>query len=482
MYDVMKKYIQYLFTLMLLASACQPKFEMVPPGATSRPAKEFSENWYVTREGTGVKNGKDWNNSLSIQMFLSKITAPDATLSNSAFHIKEGVYQITSKDGFKTLTRDVGCIRGGYSASLEYGDLSACDPELYPTVFTGDVNANNVADDGDGAFLYLTGGSVRFDNITFRHFYLSNAASAAMAGKGSCVFGVNGFYQSTSLECRNCIFEGNVSAVNSETGREGGSCAFVTQGYFKASNCLFKGNKANSRGGVIRTLGTQAVLFMDRCLMTENQLTGGSFGSAIQCSMGVVCMNNCSLVGNSGYGSTLNGGGAFLVVNSTVIDDANPSDAENAAFRCESSEGANSTIINSVFSSSQSEGRGLILNNAVLTSKGYNLFKTVDLRGTSADPTKPGDTVKNSVLNGSVQGRTWMWDVNQVLSSLRGFAIVDDVFDAAVAFNPLEYSEIAVMGRSFATWVTAPSFAKDARGSIRGDDRFQPGSYDPNID
>ncbi len=476
----MKRISLYLFVGLMVAAACQPQFEMVPPGSGNH-ASEFSENWYVTRNGAGLKSGADWTNAISFATFLKMITDPSYALSSAAFHIQEGTYQVTRKDGYNALSSDVLCIRGGYSAALEYADLSLCNPDLYPTVFTGDADGNGTVGEGDGAFAYVSSGNIRFDNITFKDFYLSKSGANALGGKGSAVFGINGPYLSTSVECRNCIFEGNVNAVNDNAGREGGPCAFVSQGYFKAYNCVFRNNSANSRGGAVRTNERLGVLFLDRCLFTGNTLTGGSFGSAIQCSAGEVCMNNCTLVGNSGTGSTLNGGGAFLVVNSTIIDDAEPTEY-NAAFRCESSADAGSIVINSVFSSSKAGGTGLILNNGVLRSGGFNLFKNVVLSGTGTDPLTSDDTVKDAVLAGTLESRWWKWDVAQVLSDIRSFAIVDDIYDTAVSFNPVAYCNISVLGRAYANWVTPYAFAKDARGEVRGDDRYQPGSYDPNID
>lgn len=480
----MKHSIQYLFLFFLLATACQPQFEMVPPGSNAGKIKEFSENWYVTADGAGVKNGKDWNNAISFKTFLSMVTDDEASLTNSAFHIRQGNYLVTRKDAANIFSRDVGCVRGGYSTELTYSDLGKCDPALFPTVFTGDVNGNGQADDGDGAFAFVTNGNVRFDNITFKCFYLSNAAIGSKTGM-SAVFGVNGAYSSTSVDCRNCIFEDNVSGVDGNSVKEGGPCAYVTEGYFKASNCVFRRNSANSRGGAIRTNGDSqkraSVLFLNSCLFTDNSITG-MYGSALQCSSGVMCMNNCTFVHNNGVGATLNGGGAFLVVNSTIIDDKDADHVDNAAFRCESPNKGNSIIVNSLITNSTAGGRGLLLNNGTLTSGGYNLFKNVILNGSSTDPCKPADTKRDMVLTGELQGNTWVWNINQVLPYLNGFAIVDDVYDAVVAFDPKEYCDIAVVGRAFSSWVSPTSMMKDARGSVRGDDRFQPGSYDPNID
>lgn len=484
----MKSISQYLFVaaLAISAVACQPYFPMVPPSGAVITEQEFTENWYVTLEGTGVKNGSDWNNALPFKDFMTMISNPASNLAEAGIHIQEGVYPATAANSISQISKTILCIRGGYSKELEYDDLSECDPEMYPTIFTGDINQDGVANEGDGAFAMVTeGGNVRFENITFKNFYQSATISAdsKVNGCGSAVFGIKGAYLSTSVECNNCIFEGNVNGMSGNTSKEGGPCAFITEGYFKARNCIFIKNSAASRGGALRVNSSKAIIFMDRCYLSQNTLGNGGFGSAIQCSAGVVCLNNTTMVGNTGPGSTLNGGGAFFIANTTVVDSSNPNGSSNAAFRCESKAAADATVINSVFTSTVSNGYGLIMNsNAIMKSKGYNVFKTLNVVSGSTNPVVKADAVIDATLTGSDMGNCWSWDISQVADKLESYAIADEIYDAAVAFNPVEYSSISVLGRTFASWVTPVSFSVDGRGEARGEDGFQPGAYDPNLD
>ena len=477
----------YLYLILpLVALACQPQFDMVPPGSNATVAQEFSDNWYVTLNGSGSKSGVDWNNALPFKQFLKMISNPSTNLSDAGIHIQEGTYVVPEKDGFFEITKDVLCIRGGYSKTLEFDDLSKCDPALYPTVFTGDVNKNDVADDGDGAFCIVKGGVVRFENITFTHFYKSAEMNSKTEGKGGAVFGVDGPYLTTSLECINCQFIGNVNGVAGTSGHEGGAACFIHQGYFKARNCIFKGNAANSRGGAIRCGGKQSVLFMDRCFFTGNSITG-EWGSAVQLAEGVVCANNCTMVGNQGKGSTLNGGGAFFLSNNTIIDNSAPNGTSNAAFRCESKTDRGSILINNVLFNENLEGYGLILNsNGTYKSRGSNVVKSISLGNGCTDPSAGEDflveSVKQMVLTGKVEDNCFVWDIAQVQDNLKSYVMEDDVYNAAVEFDPSAYCSIAVLGRAYATWVTPASFSKDGRGEDRGEDGFQPGSYDPNLD
>lgn len=478
----MKKYSIILLSVLL--AACQPHFDMVPPDGSGPVAQEFTENWYVTQNGSGSKDGSDWSNALPFKTLIQRISSSAASFSDAGIHIQEGTYLLNAKDSCIVLNSDILCIRGGYSSDLKYDDLSKCDPDMYPTIFTGDVNGDGVANDGDAAFAYVSEASVRFENITFRNFYLSPALNSKLGSKGGAVFGINGQYLTTSVECRNCIFEGNANGISSSANQEGGPCAYVWEGYFKARGCAFIGNAANSRGGAIRTNGKSAVIFLDACFFKGNRIEA-QWGSAIQNSAGVICANNCTMIQNTGAGSTLNGGGAFFLANCTILDDAEPSGSNNAAFRCESKANCGTMLINNVLGSTNAAGYGLILNaGGTLLSKGYNLIKSAYLADGCSDPTLTSDLKKDVVLAGSLDEDAfcWEWDFDQIKDDFLEFAVTDDVYDAAVLFDPSGYCSIAVLGRAFATWATPNAFAVDCRGEIRGDDGFQPGAYDPNLD
>ena len=452
----------YIILLAVLAVACQPHWDMIPPNGVVPSEQEFEVNWYVSLEGSGTKSGSDWSNALPFNDFLTLITTPDVSFVGVGIHIKEGSYPVTvGESGFLSLTCDIPCIRGGYSAELTYSDLSVCDPEEYPTVFTGEKG-----------FAYVTEASVRLENITFQDFHEN-------------VFYIDGQYLTTSVECDHCIFDNNVNGV-ATTSKAGGSCAYVMQGYFKARNCVFKDNSAVSRGGAIRTNGLSSVLYLDRCMFVGNSVSD-CWGTAIQNTKGVVCANNCTFVNNVGKGSTLNGGGAFFLSNCTILEDSFPDEEEtnNAAFRCESTAYAQTTIINCILGNTHPDGYGMVINSGgVVKSKGHNFVKEIKLGDNCEDPCISSDLKKNIVLEGETDLKTycWKWSFDQLSPYFAQKALADDVYETALNFNPSSYCAISVLGRSFAIWVTPNSFAIDCRGELRGDDGFQPGAYDTNLD
>ncbi|MCR5003570.1 MAG: hypothetical protein K5984_04290 [Bacteroidales bacterium] len=453
----MKK--RYMIFLAATLVACQPQYDMVPPESIVIEEKEFSENWYISNDGAGLKDGSDWSNALPFDELLTMLTSDAASFSEAGIHIKEGTYTIPTKDeeDFITLACNVLCIRGGYSESLTGDDLSDCNPQEHPTVMTGEKG-----------FAKVAGITALFENIKFTGFKRS-------------VFNINGDNTTTSIECHNCIFDNNKNEIASNS-EAGGAGAFITQGYFKAKNCVFTNNSAVSRGGAVRINGKSGLVFLDKCFFMNNSIEK-TWGSALQVSAGVLCANNCTMVNNTGAGSTLNGGGAFFISNCTVIDDSDANGSNNAAFRCESKTEAQSMIVNSIFTTTSSDGKGIIVNNnSVLTSKGYNVIKSVYLGSGAVDPCISTDLKKDANLIGSADAeqKCWKWDFNQISSNFTEFATSDDIYDAAMAFDPSAYCSVSVVGRNYATWVTPDAFGEDCRGEKRDSDGFVPGAYESN--
>ena len=313
-------------------------------------------------------------------------------------------------------------------------------------------------------------------------FKQTDSMDEELAGLGSAVIGINGPFTTTAVECRNCIFQDNSSPVAGTASHEGGSCAFIKEGYLKLKNCKFLGNSANSRGGAIRAIGKTSVIFMDNCFFSGNTITG-QWGSAVQLSDGVVCANNCTFVDNVGAGCPVNGGGAFFLSSNTIIENRPANGTNDAAFRCESKADRGSTLINNLIINLNPEGSALILNSSgTYKSLGYNVIGTVALGSGCNDPIVTLDYKAESVIDGELDGYCWKWDITQIQENLKGYAVADEVYDAAIGFDPSAYCGISVVGRAFATWVTPNAFAYDCRGNVRGDDGFQPGSYDPNLD
>ncbi|MGN0190094.1 MAG: fimbrillin family protein, partial [Candidatus Cryptobacteroides sp.] len=179
-----------------------------------------------------------------------------------------------------------------------------------------------------------------------------------------------------------------------------------------------------------------------------------------------ICSNT---VKNSGSGGELNGGGAMLILNSSII-----SADQTAAIRCESPSQRASLIANSI--SINLNGKpGFLLNggSSVASSGGFNIFNSVSGNLSTA----AGDVIYSTDLNnlGSLQGGVYVWDNSKVTQSV--WATVSQIDACARSFSPTVCPGV---GAVFADW--CGGFGVDQRGNARNAGKLLPGAYDPGLE
>ena len=501
--NVMRK----LFTIALVAiliAGCQKYYMMIPPpestydsldeedlGVSSRGDKIF-----VSVYGDGDMDGSSWDNAYDAAG-LRTILTDKSDLSNAVICLMEGEYVVGRDAGSGLeLKKNIKQIKGGYSSSSAGSDLSKWNPRQYESVLSGDVNLNGKADAGDCAMFMVTGGNIAFEGVVFEGGYIDTDISAINSVQGSdgnstgasAVFGIYGNPLSTAVELYDCVLRKNVSTAThngssqGKTSIAGGPCAIVTSGFLMARGCSFEDNVAVNRGGAIRLMGDDAACFLDKCVFTGNSFSGTSdgWGSSIQVSYGHLCVNNTTFIDNHGKGGEINGGGAFLLVNSSLFQTAEDT---YGAFRCESAAGASTRFVNTLFSSMKADGVGFNYSgdNRDITSGGFNLFQRV--RGKEIH--RADDVLWPDVLSGSLENGCWIWDASQVGNNAdEVYATQTDVLNAVKSFNPTISSESAFvnLGVRFHDWVGESGFSEDQRGRPRNPLKMQKGSYDSYLD
>ena len=176
-------------------------------------------------------------------------------------------------------------------------------------------------------------------------------------------------------------------------------------------------------------------------------------------------------MGNQGAGGTVNGGGAMLVLNSTII-----SDDTTAGIRCES-DARNASFFANNISLNTNGAPGFLLNGngRVAVSGGHNIFNKVAgaLQSAASDVTYDTD-LKNF---GSLAEGTYTWDHSKI--SLGTFATASEIEGYARGFKP-EACPVAEIGTVFTEW--CDGFAVDGRGKSRNPAKLLPGAYDPCLE
>lgn len=233
------------FTLMLAGVLCA--------------SASFATDYYVSVEGSGEKSGSSWENAIAFTEMCGKINEYQ---NGDVFYFQGGTYYVPAK---------VPTVSNGYSF---IGATTGT-----PTVFSGDVNGDGVANEGDAPSLLFiqlatkngdTSKHFVLKNITFTGAYVNQTKTSALRVDNS------GW-----VDVQNCFFNKNIS-VYSKDNNYGGPACLLERSTVNFTDCKFVNNESKGRGGAIKlTSDAQAKGYttLNRCLVSGNKAS--SLGSAI---------------------------------------------------------------------------------------------------------------------------------------------------------------------------------------------------------
>lgn len=233
------------FTLMLAGVLCA--------------SASFATDYYVSVEGSGEKNGSSWENAIAFTEMCSKINEYQ---NGDVFYFQGGTYYVPAK---------VPTVSNGYSF---IGATTGT-----PTVFSGDVNGDGVANEGDApSLLFIKLDTKNGDdskhfvlkNITFTGAYVNQTKTSALRVDNS------GW-----VDVQNCIFDKNIS-VYSKDNNHGGPACLLERSTVNFTDCKFTNNESVGRGGAIKLtsdVSTKGYTNLLRCLVSGNK--ANTLGSAI---------------------------------------------------------------------------------------------------------------------------------------------------------------------------------------------------------
>ena len=474
---------------LLLTQGCKEDYEMVnPPLMTEEDdldeevmLEDGLSAYYVTQFGEGNMDGSSWEQAMDVAGFRNLLSG-SIDLSESTIYMSQGKYVMSEESGpGVTVRKDIKAILGGYSPVSTGTDVSNRDPKAYETVISGDVNGNKQADQGDCGLLVVRGGNICIDGVTFQHGFMSEEDAAA-TDFGSGIY-VNGTPANTIIELNDCIIKNCKSTANGGGTKQGGSAIFALSGQIRLTDIQLTNNESYGRGGAIRTNGNDVVLFMNRCSVKDNMLTGdpndGGWGLGIQVGAGTLCMNNTTVMDNTGgSGGAINSDGSLLLINSTFIEHA---DDYEGVIRYNATTGCARLINNLVMSegttiNSINSGGNSSTSQTLFASNGYNFYQRV-LSGFQMADTD----IQYTDINGGVkENGMYVWDVTKQTSITVTYATQKAIITAAKAYDT-PISPITNIGEVFAEWVTNADFAVDQRGEHRNPDKMQAGAYDAGL-
>lgn len=281
------------FTLMLAGVLCA--------------SASFATERYVSVDGSGEKDGSSWENAIAFTDMCGKINEYQ---NGDVFYFQGGTYYVPAK---------VPTVSKGYSF---IGTTTGT-----PTVFSGDINGDGVANEGDASSLLFIQLATKNGDAT-KHFVLQNIAftGAYVNQTRTSALRVD---NSGWVDVQNCIFDKNVS-VYLKDNNYGGPACLLERSTVNFTDCKFINNESKGRGGAIK-------------LTSDNQ------------AKGYTTLNRCLVSGNkaSSLGSAIffNHGQELNIINSVITENESGTEGEiGAIFSIGAEEGKNArriTIINS---------------------------------------------------------------------------------------------------------------------------------------
>lgn len=288
------------------------KFTLVA-ALLAAPAALFAQsNHYISVTGAGSNDGSSWDNAMPFSTLCENI---DSYANGDVFYFKEGTYVFSAP--LKVTGKGYTFI-GGFSKDLTgTSNETPTYPTVTPTIFSGDVNGDGVANEGDAecllSFKTDTKNGDDTKKVVLKGLELTCAYSQTSPGNNATARGALHLDNCGWVEVDNCRFYGNVAEEPAEgNAKQVGGMAFTSHRSLSVFNdCEFTDNKATSRGGAIKLTSDnkeKGKTTFNRCLIARNTIKN-DLGSAI-------CMQH----------------GAYLqIVNSTVTGNAGP-DGEAAIY------------------------------------------------------------------------------------------------------------------------------------------------------
>lgn len=475
----------------------EPPVEPEDPVTPETPTLENA--YFVTPTGAGDKSGKSWDNAMSMDElrpllgsdYGAKSGADCEALDGVTYHFMEGSYCATTseKDRLKMDFKAYGkachiTFLGGYDQSSTGVDLTKRDIVANETKFTGDRNGNGKADSGDtGIFCLDAWTDLTIDGFTFAHSY-----GAARWKQKALMINTDVAGAIARANLSNCKFYDLVEFDDSDAKYEGGAAIWICKNSIATiHNCDFTGCKAYSRGGALRSIDATSVFFLNNCAVHDNAfaVSNGLWGAGVQISNGSLLMNNCTIAKNTGWGGALNGGGNWLVVNSTIVHNHASDDASrDMTLRNESSAANNDAVLLNSIVLFDGDKPSIFMNgdDKSLTSKGYNLYGTVG--GTTStfitnSTDKSGQTLSGLGLSWNSAGYyTWGGNVD-------GFtkAKLSDVENIVKTGCSKATGPFTNLGLDFYNWLQSLENGKnplalDQAGNARNSAAMWPGAYE----
>jgi hypothetical protein len=337
-------------------------------------------NYYVKVTATGDGTGTSWDNALSGETFIAKLASD--IVDEDVIYMAGGTYYPPSAESYFVSINKAITIFGGFAPDITGNSTEITYPAETPTILSGDINKNGIADDGDGRVLYIDG------DVTLKGITVSGGYSETADRPGIHI-------NSGNVNLHYCIIDGNKTTVATPANDAGGAGLFLNTPIVYAYKTIISNNTANNRGGGVRIQGAGAQLLLESCLVTGNSISG-QYGGGIQVSSSnaatkLYCINTTVANNTAGeHGAGINSPCATYLISSTVVN--NQAAGQGQDIR---TDGTAMYFINSIVTGEDSGAPHIYMQGASkkITSEGFNILGNIDQSATTSELTPQASDV-----------------------------------------------------------------------------------------
>ncbi|WP_187289866.1 gliding motility-associated C-terminal domain-containing protein [Flagellimonas ruestringensis] len=254
---------------------------------------------YVDENATGSNNGTSWNDAYTD---LQDALALSANCGLTEIWVAQGTYKPGTSEYDSFVIPEGVTLLGGFTGN----ETSPAERnwKAAPTILSGDLNGNAVADAGDShTIVTVTTPNVTLDGLIIAYSYADDPTDNSQVAIGRTGGGLY-INQNASFLLKNSILHDNIAFSDGINGVGGAVISFT--GDTKLISCLLYDNVASTAGGAV-SCESGEVEIMNSTLANNTANMGGG----VHLSDGALLVANSILSNNTGTNGQINLVGGF---------------------------------------------------------------------------------------------------------------------------------------------------------------------------
>ena len=254
---------------------------------------------YVDEQATGSNNGTSWNDAFTD---LQDALVLSANCGLTEIWVAQGTYKPGTSEYDSFVIPEGVTLLGGFTGNETSSDQR--DWNVAPTILSGDINGNAVADAGDShTIVTVTTPNVTLDGFIIAYSYADDPSDNSQVAIGRTGGGLY-INHGENFVLKHSILHDNTAFSDGSNGVGGAMISFT--GNTKLISCLLYDNDATTAGGAISCESGEVEII--NSTLADNTATRGG---GIHLNDGTLLVANSILFNNAGTNGHINLVGGF---------------------------------------------------------------------------------------------------------------------------------------------------------------------------